>query len=199
MKPIFPTGQSGQRGAQAMTLIELLIGIGIGSIVLAVLSTLTVYGTRSFVSLGNYSILNEQSHAGIDRITRELRQASGVVAWSANSTPKWLVVTNIKVDLYGVTNTYSVKYSWDTDRQLVARKSTEIDDTVLLEGCDSWNFSLWQRSPDAGATNGFYPATNAADCKMLKMSWRCSRQVGGMNVATTEAEQSAQIVLRNKQ
>ena len=86
-----------RRGAKAMTLVEVLISIGIGSVVLALLCTLTVFGTRSFVSLGSFSILNEQSHVGIDRVTRELRQASGVVSWSTNSTPKWLVVTNVTV------------------------------------------------------------------------------------------------------
>ena len=182
----------------AMTLVELLIGVGIGSIVLALLSVLTVFGTRSFASLGNYSILNEQSHAGIDRVTRELRQASGVVSWSTNSVPKWLVVTNVTVASNGTTNAYSVRYSWDSDRQLVMRKSTAGADTVLLEGCDSWNFSLCTGFPNAGATNGFYPATNAADCKLINMVWRCSRLVGGMSAVNTESEQFAQIVLRNK-
>lgn len=190
-----------RRNTVAMTLVELMVGIGVGSIVLAVVSILTVFGTRSFVSLGNYSILEQQSHAGIDQITRELRQAAGVVAWQTNSLPKWLLVTNITVNPDGTTNAskaYSVKYSWDSDRQLVVRKSNESEDKVLLEGCDSWDFSLWKRAPYANQTNGFYRATTAADCKLISMTWRCSRFIAGTNSVNTEAVQTAQIVLRNK-
>ncbi len=187
-----------RRPAAGMTLMEVMMAMGIGAIALAILGVLMVYGTRSFASLGNYSILNEQSHSGIDRITRELREATAVVAWNTNSLPKWLVVTNITVEPNGTTNAYSVKYSWDADRQLVARKSTDGTDVVLLEGCDEWGFSLWKRFPNPSATNAFYPAMTASDCKMIKMTWRCSRLVAGMNRVNTEAEQTAQIVLRNK-
>jgi hypothetical protein len=176
-----------RRTALAMTLVELMIGIGVGSIVLAVVSVLTVFGARSFVTLGNYSILEQQSTTGIDQITRELRQASRVVAWQTNSLPKWLLVTNM--------NGYTVKYSLDSDRQLVMRKSNEGEDKVLIEGCDSWNFSLWKGAPQ---TNGFYLATTAADCKMISMTWKCSRFIAGTNSMNTEAAQTAQIVLRNK-
>lgn len=182
-----------------MTLMELLFAMGIGSVVLAIIGLLMMYGTRSFASLGNYSILNEQSHSGADRITRELRQATAVVAWETNSMPKWLLITNVTVAPNGSTNAYSVKYLWDSDRQLISRKSTDAADVVLLEGCDEWGFTLWKRFPDSGATNGFFPATNGADCKMITMNWRCSRLVAGMNSVNTEAEQFAQIVLRNKQ
>lgn len=171
----------------AMTMVELMIGIGVGSIVLAVVSILTVFGARSFVSLGNYSILEQQSTTGIDQITRELRQASRVVAWQTNSLPKWLIVTNM--------NGYTVKYSLDSDRQLVVRKSNEGEDKVLLEGCDSWNFALLNGAP---RTNGFLLATNALDCKLISMTWTCSRFIGGTNSVNTEAVQTAQIVLRNK-
>jgi len=199
MKSTLQHTGSRSRITAGMTLMEMLFAMGIGSIVLAIIALLIMYGTRSFVSLGNYSILNEQSHAGIDRITRELRQATAVVAWETNSLPKWLLVTNVSVALNGVTNAYSVKYSWDTSRQLVAQKSTDGTETVLLEGCDEWGFTLWKRFPDGGAPNGFYLATNAADCKMITMNWRCSRMVAGMNAVNTEAEQFAQIVMRNKQ
>ena len=174
-----------------MTLVELMIGVGVGSIVLAVVSILTVFGTRSFVSLGNYSILEEQSRLGVDQITREVRQASAVVSWQTNSMPKWLRVTN-------ATHGYSVKYSWDASRQLSARKSNESEDKVLLEGCDGWDFSLWKRAPFANQTNGFYPATNASDCKLIRMTWKCSRFIAGTNSVNTEAMHTAQIVLRNK-
>lgn len=181
-----------------MTLVELMVGIGVGSIVLALVSILTVFGARSFVSLGNYSILEQQSRAGIDQLTREVRQATAVVSWQTNALPKWLLVTNVTVEPNGTTNAYSVKYSWDSDRQLVVRKSNESEDKVLLEGCDSWDFSLWKGVPNTNQTDGFYAATNATECKLICMTWKCSRFMAGTNTVNTEAVQTAQIVLRNK-
>ena len=170
-----------------MTLIELMVGIGVGSIVLAVVSILTVFGARSFASMGNYTILEQQSTIGVEQITRELRQACGVLAWQTNAMPKWLLVTN--------PTGYTVKYSLDTDGQITRLKSSQTQPDVLLTGCDSWTFSLLNGAPQ---TNGFKPATNMSDCKMISMSWRCSRFMGKTNSVNTEAVQTARIVMRNK-
>lgn len=171
----------------AMTLAELMVGIGVGSIVLAIVSILTVFGARSFASLGNYAILERKSSIGVDEITRELRQACGVVWCQTNAMPKWLLVTNPAG--------YTVKYSLDTDRQMTMKKSNAAEEEVLLDGCDSWNFSLWTRAPQV---NGFSLATNPVDCKMISMNWTCSRFMRGTNSVNTEAVQTAQIVMRNK-
>jgi hypothetical protein len=67
--------------------------------------------------------------------------------------------------------------------------------TVLLTGCDSLEFHMYQRTPRAG-TNSFYAATDAAQCKLIDMQWRCSRSLLGKN-ANSETVQTALVVLRN--
>ena len=67
--------------------------------------------------------------------------------------------------------------------------------TVLLTGCDSLEFHMYQRTPQAG-TNSFYAATDAAQCKLIDMQWRCSRSLLGKN-ANSETVQTALVVLRN--
>lgn len=176
-----------RKSAVAMTLVELMVAVGVGSIVLAIVSILTVLGARSFASLGNYSILSQKSTLGVDQISRELRQACAVVSYQTNFFPKTLLVTN--------PIGYTVKYSLDTDRQLTMKKSNLPDEEVILEDCDSWNFSLWTKSPQ---TNGFTPATGASDCRMISMNWKCSRFLGRTNSVNSEAVQTAQIVMRNK-
>jgi len=177
------------KSSVAMTLVELMVAIGVGSIVLVIVSILTVFGARSFASFGNYSILSQKSTFGVDQISRELRQASGVIAWQTNAFPKWLLVTNA--------NGYTVKYSLDTDRQMVMKKSNQPDEEVILEDCDTWNFSPWKKSPQTNG-NGFVLATLPSDCKMISMSWKCSRFMGRTNSVNSEAVQTAQIVMRNK-
>jgi Tfp pilus assembly protein PilW len=170
-----------------MTLVELMVAIGVGSIVLVIVSVLTVAGARSFASVGNYAILQQRSSVGVDEITRELRLACGVWAYQTNGLPKWLIVTN--------SDGYTVKYSLDTDHQMTMKKSNKAEPDVLLDGCDNWNFSLLNGAPTA---NGFTLATNKNDCKIISMSWKCSRFMGRTNSVSTEAVQTAQIVMRNK-
>lgn len=170
-----------------MTLIELMVGMGVGSIVLVLVSILTVFGARSFASLGNYTILEGRSAIGVDEITREVRQACGVVDWQTNAMPKWLVVTNAAG--------YTVRYSLDADRQLTMKKSNQPEE-VLLKDCDTWNFRLLKGAPLANGN--FDPAILRSECKLISMSWRCSRFVGGTNSVNSESLQTAQIVMRNK-
>jgi hypothetical protein len=158
-----------------------------------VVAVLMVFGVRSFIALGNYSILDQQSQLGVDQMTREIRQATTVVNWQTNASSKWILFTN-------AVEGFTVKYSWAADsRELVARYSSEGEDRILLRGCDKWDFSLWQRSPYKNLTNVFYGANTPALCKLINMDWKCSRSVLGTNLINTETIQTAQIVLRNQQ
>jgi prepilin-type N-terminal cleavage/methylation domain-containing protein len=180
------------RGRAGMTLLELLIAMGIGSLVLAVVLTLTVFAARSFIALGNYSTLDQQSRLGADVMTREIRQATGIVTWSSNATARSLTLTN-------GTAGYAMRYAWDSSTQeLRSRKSTEAADRRVLTGCVDWTFSFWQRTPLPNQTNTFYTALTPAQTKLINMSWKCSRAVASTTLINTETVQTAQIVLRNQ-
>ncbi|MEY4387376.1 MAG: hypothetical protein RLY20_2659 [Verrucomicrobiota bacterium] len=173
-----------------VTLVELMVALGVGSIVLAVVATVTVFGARSFMALGNYSALDQQSCAGVDQMTREIRQATALI--STNNSPKALVFTNANK---GIT----ITYAWNANtKQLTAKYSNESQERVLLRGCEDWSFHLWQRTPYSNLTNVFYAATSPKLCKLVDMSWKCSRTVGGTKLLNTESIQTAQIVLRNQ-
>jgi Tfp pilus assembly protein PilW len=178
---------------RAMTLVEVLVAVAIGSLVLAVVVTLIVFGARSFIALGNYSVLDQQSRLGIDRMTREIRQATAVIGVQTNTTPIWLLITN-------ATKGITVKYAWDpATQELTAKYSDNAAEQTLLTGCERWSFSLWQRTPYANQTNAFHTADTLALCKLVSMNWKCSRSVMGTNLMNTETIQTAQIVLRNQQ
>jgi type II secretory pathway pseudopilin PulG len=181
-----------RRRCAAMTLLEVLVALGIGSLVLAIVAALVVFAARSFVALGNYSTLDQQSRLGADKMTREMRQATAVVSWQKSATAKSIVVTNA-IDGYGV------RYWWDsTSRNLMGRKSSEAADRLVLSGCDNWDFALWQRTPQPNQTNVFYPALTPLQCKLVDMTWKCSRAVVSTKLINTETVQTAQIVLRNQ-
>ena len=182
---------AGSRRTLAMTLTEMLVAIGVGSIVLVLLACFSVYGIRSYLALGNYSALDQQSRLSIDKMTREIRQATALVASSTNS-PKSLTFTNL-------TKGTGVKYYWNSTAKELRATYSDVGDKLLLQGCTDWTFDLKQRTPSTNQADIFYAATNAAMCKLVNMSWKCSRSVGKTKLLNTENIQTTMIVLRNQQ
>ena len=182
-RPTRPTGD-----CDGMTLVEMLVALAIGMIVLTVLAVLSVYALRSFTAMGNYADLEEQSRSAMDRITRDLRQATGVLSFSSTPSDRRLSLTNA---VLGV----RLEYFWDAQGRVLECAKGGLAVQTYLTGCDDWNFALYQRTPIPGSTNLFYPTTNMDLCKMVEMSWKCSRTILGKKW-NTESSQCARIVLR---
>ena len=197
-----------------MTLVEVMVSVALGSVLLAMGSSLWLFGSRSFVAMSNYSDLGTKSRQALDLMSREIRQATRVIGFDNTGTAKWLAVTN---DALGTT----VIYSWNaasgrllrseirthitsSGPSAMAASSTEQPGQVFLTECDRWDFDLFQRAPQKNGTYVFFPATNSAGaydlsvCKLVNMTWKCSRTVLGSKIHT-ESVQTAQVVLRNKQ
>jgi type II secretory pathway pseudopilin PulG len=176
-------------GIWAFTLIEMLVALGLGTLVFLAVASLTVFTTRSFVALGNYDQLDQYSRNALDVMSREIRQARKLVYYRTN----WLVFE----DHDGTTN---LVYHWDpAARLLTSRKGATT--TVLLTNCDYLCFDISQRNPSNNFS--FYPATNNITgqfdptmCKLVSVSWICSRTIMGAK-ANTESVQTAKIVMRN--
>jgi prepilin-type N-terminal cleavage/methylation domain-containing protein len=190
----WPSRKTQTRG---MTLVELMVAVALGSMLLAAASALWLFGYRSFVAMSNYTDLDNKSRNAVDRMSRDLRMASRVVAFQKSATTKSLTVTNAMAGT-------QITYTWDaTPRTLVCQKKGQPAEVYLTE-CDDWDFDLYQRTPLYGGCYNFYPATNSAGvydlsiCKQINLTWKCSRTILG-NKANTESVQTAQVVLRNKQ
>jgi hypothetical protein len=124
-------------------------------------------------------------------IGRELRQATAVIDCRTNSAVNYVTLTNADA----LTN---MKVSWDTNAATLVFEKTGQPAQTCLMGCSDWRFGLYTRAPNVSSTNlSFNPATNMASCKLINMSWKCSRTVLGSK-ANSETVQTAQIVLRNK-
>jgi len=189
-----PSGQA----ASGISLVEVLIAMAIGSLVLAAVSSLTMFGAKATTAMVNYTDLDSKSRYALDVISREIRQANSVLSFQTNLPVKSLTLTNAS-DATAITFTYD-----SNARTVVMSKTGQADLTALTE-CDRWDFSLYQRTPYVTATNiSYYPATNTAGvltvslCKLINLSWKCSRNIFAQKV-NTESVQAAQIVLRTKQ
>jgi hypothetical protein len=180
-----------------MTLVEVMVGVALSSILLAMASSLWLFGSRSFAAMGNYADMDAKSRNALDLMSRELRQASQVVAFQNTGTTRWLTVTNPSLGT-GAT------YMWTATPRTLVCKQTGQPDQIYLTECDRWDFNLFQRAPQKSGSYVFYPATNISGgydlstCKLINMSWKCSRTILGSKM-NTESVQTAQIVMRNKQ
>ena len=171
------------RKISGMTLVEVMVAIGVDSIVL--LSILLVFATsnRSFVGLGNYVVMEQNSRNALDQMTRDIRRAKNLVSYSTNQ---------LVFKYYG---TSTLTYSYDpVARQLTQLKTGE-QPSVLLSGCDDLQFSLYSNVPQPGGA--FTNTTLLAQGKCISVAWKCSRSILGQKL-NSEDMQQALIVIRNQ-
>lgn len=180
--------------ASGFTLMEMMVAVGISMILVAAVVTLGMFTGKSFSIMGNYVMLDAQSCNAADVLGKQIRNATALVSTNVNT----LTLTN-----GSASPPQGMIIKWNTNTTaltLTLIQSGQRTVTTLLTNCYAWNFSLYNRAPNTNSfsTNiTFYPATNAATCKVINMSWNCSRTVLGAKF-TTESVQTAQIVLRNQ-
>lgn len=163
------------------TLVETMVATGISSILLVVLASFSFYSARTCAAMGNYSDLETQSRQALDRITQQIRQAQCLTAFSSTK------LTFRDAD-GGV-----LAFEFNPDARTLAREKDGASQ-ILLEGCDYAKFEIFQRNPIAG-TYDAYPTAAPDTCKLIQVSWVCSRSLLGVR-ANTESVQSAKIVIR---
>lgn len=173
-----------RRQSSAFTVIEMVLGGAIGVVIIAGLMAVQLFGNFSLANLYNYVTLNNQSHVALDKMTRNIRQTSSMTSYTTNS----IAFTN------GIAGT-TLSYTFDPN----ARTLTEVSagqTNVLLKGCNSLTFYMYQRNPIQGSFNQV-AATNAAQCKLLQVVWTCSRSLWANQTNETEVMESSKIVIRN--
>jgi Tfp pilus assembly protein PilW len=170
---------------RAMTVVETLIAIGVGSLIVTVLASLTVYSSKSLVSMFAYTDLNQDCRETLDFMTKEIRQSRGLTT----RTP-----TSLEFQMDGETNTYVLKYAWDS----VAKTFSEIKNgvtNVLLNDCTFWTNSIYQRTPEFNSWE-LVRATTPSQAKLIQLTWVCERD--NVNQIQSESVQSMKIVIRKK-
>ncbi len=171
----------GADGAAGMTLLELMISMGIGTMfVMGVIIMTNFTLTQGLFAIGNYNDLNAKSRETLDYLSRDIRGAAQLTAYSTNS----ITLTNKVGTLFS--------YSWDGSNS-VTRNYGGVS-SVVLTNCDYLSFNIYQRNP----TNNFvfYSTAILAQAKLIDVSWRCSRKYLGSKL-NTESVQTARIVIRN--
>ena len=183
------TSHNPRRRRWAFTLVEMLVSMGVGSVVMLALGTTFFFFAKATISLSNYSDLDNASRRALDTITRDVRQMMELDSYTSNST-------TVRLDLLSTNGTLSLVFNKPA-KTLTRIYGTE--STVLLNDCDNLNFALYQRNPVGGTYDQYPAATNnlATTCKLIQVSWVCSRKILG-NTMNTESVQTAKIVIRKQ-
>ncbi len=197
MKLRSPTNISALRpqAAAGFTMVEMMVAFAIGVVLVGTVATVSIDTLLNYAAMGNYTVMDNQSRNALDVIGREVRDSSALLSFSTN-TPPYLKLTNATA---GVTVT--IMFTSNTLQLAKSGQATQI----LLTGCDSWNFSLYNHRPLITSNNiSFYASTNYLTgnldptvTKVINMVWSCSRTVLGSKL-NTESVQTAQVILRNK-
>jgi prepilin-type N-terminal cleavage/methylation domain-containing protein len=178
------TKRSRHHRRAAFTLMEMVVGVAIASIIMVVLAQLTFYTGRSFAALMNYTELDKYSRNALDQMVNKIRQADGLVSFTSNRMQFSYMTTN------------SLVYDYSPGAKTLTETLDGQSKTILV-GCDVLNFSVYQRNTAAGTYDQF-PATLTNNAvKLVQLSWTCSRKILGARV-NTESVQSAKIVIRNQ-
>jgi len=164
------------------TLAEMMVSVGVGSLVVLAVASLSLYSGRNFAGLANYTDMEATSLNAIDQMTKDIRQTTGLTAFSTNQLT-FSAGTNAPL-----TFSYS-----PTSRTLTRQQGA--DSTVLLRECDSLQFSIYQRTPIPGTFDEYGVGTATNECKVVFVNWVCSRQICGVKL-NTENGQTAKIVIR---
>ncbi len=158
------------------TVPEITVAAAILLIIVTAVISMSMFGGRSFAAMTNYIDLDSKSRNALDSMIREVRQCKGLYFYTNNM---------IKLTNY---SNQQVSYAWD-------RSSGTFNRSV--NGVQQLTFKIYQRTP---STNHefFETATNVAQCKLVNVSWLCSRSILGKNI-NTESVQTTKIVIRNQQ
>ena len=166
-----------------MTLIEMAVGLGIASLGVLILASLTSYTARSFAALANYTDLDRMSRNALDTMSQQIRQTRRLTDGSTNRL--------VFEDSDGGT----LQFFYDSGSKTLRRSKNGVS-KLLLSNCNQLSFAMYQRNP-VGGSYEVYPTATAATCKLIQLKWTCSRDMLKAS-ANTESVQSSKIVIRKQ-
>jgi Tfp pilus assembly protein PilW len=173
--------QNHRRKIAALTLIELMVGSAIASLLLATILALSSYTVKSFAAISNYVTLERGSRRALDRLSMMIREADGVTDFRTN---------RVQLSYHGT----PLIYSFDAGTKTLA-ETHDGETTTLLTDCDSFAFDIFQRNTVSGSYDQYPAALAVTEAKIVQVSWVCSRRLV-KNLINTESAHSAKIVIR---
>jgi len=152
-----------------------------------------IFSVKTMASMYSYALLDAYNRQAMDQLTREVRQAKNVLAYTTNSVTL-LVPRN---DFSGDDR---VTYSFSPTTKKMIRTSSDGTKKLLLDNCSLLEFQLFTRCPSNSVFGAFPVAINdwSNTVKVLQLTWKTS-VVQPSGIANSENVQTARIVIRKQQ
>lgn len=178
------------RSRGGFTLTELSMAMAVSGVILTALLSFTVYAARSFAAMDNYVDLEQKSQNALDTMTRNIRQTRALSGFTTRQVNGQTVTNSLTfIDEDGT----PLRYNYAENVLLQTKGGVT---SMLLTNVDFLTFQIFQRNTVANTYDQF-PAGNVALCKLVSVSWICSRSVLGSRM-NTESVQTAKIVIRKQ-
>jgi Tfp pilus assembly protein PilW len=184
------SGKHARSGQCGFVLSEILVVMGISTILILAITAFTMFTGRSFAAIFNYVDLDDANRVAMDQLSRDIRQANRVTDFTTNGYNLTLETPD---DAGGV---WSLSYAYDPTARTLTRSMNSVS-KVILRDCDTLNFDIRQRNPIAGSYDVYPVATTISTAKVIDVSWVCSRTIFGRK-ENTESVQTARIVIRKQ-
>jgi len=160
-----------------------MVSLAVGSLVFLAAGVFGMYSAKSFASIANYVDLDAYSRQALDQLTKDVRQVKRLVSNSATSL------------VFEDSDGLSLEYAYSPTAKTLSRVKNGVT-KVLLRECDELKFSIYQRN-SIGGTYDQYAAATPATCKLINVSWRCTRNIMGQKF-NSESVQTSKIVIRKQ-
>lgn len=189
---MWPTKQRRRAATRAFTLVEVMIGATISTVVLAGVLTAFLMLGRSGYNAANYSVMEAEARRALETFSAEARMANDIT-WNSGSSITLRVVSSGSSQL--VTYAYDSSTSGATARcfyRVVGPATSTATRRILVRNVSEFAFRRYK------VVNGVdYTANNDLETKQIQITLRAIR-TGVTTVAATNAVLSARVVLRNK-
>ncbi|MDB6019064.1 MAG: hypothetical protein JWR19_3553 [Pedosphaera sp.] len=181
-----------RKGRAGWTLAEMLVAVGLGTLILASVGAVYMFMARTLDATANYAELDRQSRNALDYMSQDIRQCGGLTNFDANN----LWFTNQDGSL--------LRYTFDANAQTLSYTNVlKTNGGVLLKGCVFWKTTEFMRTPVPGTTmtfasppTNFNSAAQAAVTKVIVIDWVC-KKTNYITLTDSESVQTAKVVLRN--
>ena len=172
------------------TLSEMSVAIAVSGVILTALLSFTVYAAKSFVAVENYVDLEQKSQNALDTMTRDIRETQCLSNYTTRVVSGQSVTNSLT---FHDSDNQALTFVYTND---VLMRIKGNDQSLLLTNVDYLTFQIFQRNPVPGQWEQ-YPAGAITTCKLISVSWICSRQILGSRM-NTESVQTAKIVIRKQ-
>jgi len=169
----------------AFTLVEIMVAAGLGVVVCAGILSFWFYTSRSLTAMANYTDMDRQNQIALDTLTSQIRQVNQLTNYFTTNG----VITSLTFQDY---DNASLTFDYSPATRKLTRTKGGVS-TTLLSDCQSLAFTIYQRNVQSNTFDAVTTA-NATNCKLVEVSWVCSKSILGQ--ANTEAMQTTKITIR---